>query len=148
MKLDILGPGIFDSLTYILSDNEFCAIVDCGVPAEQVLGFLKKEHLKAQYIILTHGHVDHIFYLNAIREETNARLCIHENELELYSDYEKNGCFLLAKRGDVELPKPDILLKDGQMLKLESSTLEISPWLRGGRSSSPRRGNLPMSGCT
>ena len=40
-------------------------------------------------------------------------------------DYQKNGCYLLAKRGDVVLPKPDVLLKDGQTIILGSSTLEI-----------------------
>ncbi len=125
MELKILSKGLFDSKCYILSDQKECAIIDCGVKAENVLDVIEEKGLKARYIILTHGHVDHIFHAHDLREATGAELCLHEEELPLYSDPEKNGYALFGFENEVKPPLTDCLLKHGDKLRLGNLTLEI-----------------------
>lgn len=125
MELKVFSNGIFDSHCYLLYDHGECAIIDGGVNYVDVMNFINEKSLKTRYIILTHGHIDHIFYLEKIKEKTGAELCIHEDEVELYLDPSKNGIELFGVKRPVELPEPDILLKHGTKLPLGSTTLEI-----------------------
>lgn len=48
-----------------------------------------KEHegIKVKYILLTHGHFDHIMGVYGLKEATGAEVCIHEKDAEcLYND--------------------------------------------------------------
>ncbi len=125
MKLKVLSKGLFDSKCYILSDQNECAIIDCGVKIEDVMSVIAEDDLKARYIILTHGHVDHIFYAQGLREATGAALCIHEEELPVLMDPEKNGSALFGYQSEVKPAMPDHLLKHGDKLPLGNLTLDI-----------------------
>lgn len=125
MELKILSKGIFDSRCYLLSDQKECAIIDCGVKTENVIQEIEEKGLKVRYIILTHGHVDHIFHALDIKEATGAELCLHEEELPLYSDPQNNGYALFGFKSEIRPTVPDRLLKHGDKLPLGNLTLEI-----------------------
>lgn len=125
MELTTLSNGIFGSNTYILANNNECAIIDCGVAPDEILDVLQKKNLKTRYVILTHGHFDHIFHADSLIQATGALLCIHEEELSLYNDNDKNGYSLFSFNRDLKLPTPDCLLKHGDKLPLGDATLEI-----------------------
>jgi glyoxylase-like metal-dependent hydrolase (beta-lactamase superfamily II) len=125
MELTTLQNGIFGSNTYIFSNRNECAIIDCGVNPEQVLKILQENGLKARYIILTHGHVDHIYHADSQVQSTGALLCLHEEELSLYYDNDKNGYSLFSFSRALNTPTPDCLLKHGDKLPLGDAYLEI-----------------------
>ncbi|NMA65757.1 MAG: MBL fold metallo-hydrolase [Clostridiaceae bacterium] len=125
MEFKVFSNGIFDSHSYLIYDNGECAIIDCGVNPENILNFVKSNSLKVRYIILTHGHIDHIFYVAQLKENTGGRLCIHEDELELYSDSSKNGTNLFGIDTGTKMPEPEQLLKHGDKLSLGNSTITI-----------------------
>jgi hydroxyacylglutathione hydrolase len=125
MEIITIPGGVFDSNTYIIAHNHECAIVDCGVRAGHVMRVLEEGQLKPKYIILTHGHCDHVYHVQAIKEATSAPVYLHEQELDLYSDPEKNGFALFGMGRSVSLPEPDQLLRDRQRLMLGGIELEI-----------------------
>lgn len=125
MELIIVPHGLFDSNCYILADQDECAIIDCGVRSEEITRVLAENGLKARYILLTHGHVDHIHHVAEIQEATGAELCLHEEELSLYSDFDKNGYRLFRFKQEGQLPQPQRLLKHGDKLVLGSGELKI-----------------------
>lgn len=124
MELITLSHGMFDSNCYILAGKKQCAIIDCGVSSQKVMSILTQKGLEVKYIILTHGHLDHIHNVAAIQEATKGELCIHEDELELYKDPNKNG-YSMFGYNSVEIAKPDRLLKNGDKLLLEDLMFEI-----------------------
>lgn len=125
MVLYVLSGGIFDSNTYILSDGNECIVIDCGVDPKRVMDVVERNNLEVKYIILTHGHFDHIYHAKSLRDKTGAKLCVHEDELELYRNPMLNGSRMFGAGKDVETVEPDMLLKDGQRLEAGNLTVEI-----------------------
>lgn len=125
MALYVLPNGIFESNTYILSYDKECVVIDCGVNAREILDVVEKNGLHVKYIILTHGHFDHTWHVQSLKEKTGAKLCLHEDELELYQNPMLNGSRMFGAGSDAETPDPDILLKDGQKLQAGEMSLEI-----------------------
>lgn len=66
-------------------------LIDCAVNADTVLRELEKERVSLGYIVLTHGHFDHIATLDEMRDRTGAKAAIHRNDAELLGDSIKNG---------------------------------------------------------
>lgn len=125
MELTTLSSGLFNSNTYILSDQNECAIIDCGVQCEKILKVIEEKGFQVRYIILTHGHVDHIIHVEPLKEATGAALCLHEQELSLYSDPQKNCYALLGYEHDGKFTTPERLLKHGDKLPLGNLFLDI-----------------------
>jgi len=125
MELVILSNGVFASNTYIVENRKECAIIDCGNRPRDVMAVLEKKGLKAKYIILTHGHVDHILYAGELKKETGAQICIHSDEEDLYMDPMKNGYDMFGFDIDLAHYPPDRLLKDGDRLPLGETELVI-----------------------
>jgi len=125
MEFKVFSNGIFDSHSYVLYDNGECAVIDCGVNSVDIMNFINENSLKTRYIILTHGHIDHIFYVEKLKRKTGAVLCVHEDEAEMYLDPAKNGMKLFGVKRPVGLPEPDMLLRHGSRLPLGNSSLEI-----------------------
>ncbi|MGL5328758.1 MAG: MBL fold metallo-hydrolase [Peptostreptococcaceae bacterium] len=78
--------------TYLLGDENTkkCAIIDPGATLPDILSAVKSRNLTVEYIILTHGHADHIGTVNKLKAETNAKIVAHEDEEELLIDRKKN----------------------------------------------------------
>ncbi len=127
MALYVLPYGIFESNTYIISDDssKACVVIDCGVEPEKILDMVGRNGLSVKYIILTHGHFDHIYHVKNLKEKTGAQVCVHEDELNLYRNPMLNGSRMFGAGRDLETVEPDILLKDGQKLQAGNLTLEI-----------------------
>ncbi|MEG2058157.1 MAG: MBL fold metallo-hydrolase, partial [Romboutsia sp.] len=54
------------------------------------LNYIKKNSLKLEYILLTHGHGDHIGEVKYIKAQTGAKVVAHSEEQELLLDKKKN----------------------------------------------------------
>ncbi|MDU9051440.1 MAG: MBL fold metallo-hydrolase [Clostridioides difficile] len=78
--------------TYVLGDEKTkkCAVIDPGGSLVETLSFVKENELNIEYIILTHGHGDHIGYVKDIKEKTGAKVVAHVDEKELLNDKNKN----------------------------------------------------------
>ncbi|MGI6084612.1 MAG: MBL fold metallo-hydrolase [Acetivibrionales bacterium] len=125
MGLTILNNGIFGSNTYIVESNRQCAIIDCGNKPQDIKRVIDENGFHPKYIILTHGHADHIFYAGKIKDMTGALICLHKDELPLYTDANKNGYNLFRFNTEIADPYPDCLLKHGDKLPLGDKNLGI-----------------------
>lgn len=81
MKVYKILPQGFASNTYICTnDGKTAVLVDCAQP--RVYEECLKLGLTPQYVLLTHGHFDHIGGC-ALLEEKGAGICLGEGELPL-----------------------------------------------------------------
>ncbi len=122
--LSVISEG-FATNTYIVTDEETgdTLVVDPALPEETLIDELNGKNVK--YILLTHGHFDHICGAKLVKETTGAKLAIHKDDEELLSDGNKN-CFNGNCDG-YELPvvSADILVDDGTEIPFGNTVVTV-----------------------
>lgn len=101
------------------------AVTDPGAPNEELNSEIEKNGGKLEYVILTHGHYDHISYAKQLAEKFDAKIVTGEKNNEFLS----NPALNLTEKHRLSL-KPfsaDILLKDGDNFMLATLKSNISP---------------------
>ena len=76
-----LTLGLYQTNTYILSNDTQAVVIDPGYEADTILDALEGRELKA--ILLTHGHFDHVGAVKELAAETGCEVYIHPSELNL-----------------------------------------------------------------
>ena len=74
--------GSYETNCYIVTDDSTreCAVIDPGAEAATILDYLEEHHLQCRFILLTHGHFDHVGAVPELMEETGAVLCMHQKD--------------------------------------------------------------------
>lgn len=115
---------------YIIKDNGISAIVDPGGEEEAILKQTAGTEVK--YILLTHGHFDHILAVAALKRKTGASVVISEEDAPMLSNEKLN----LAKRfgASYEKTEADIKVTDGDTIKIGNAifTVLATPGHTGG----------------
>jgi hydroxyacylglutathione hydrolase len=125
MVLEILSVGELQTNCYILGDEgtQQGVVIDPGGDFEIIEAHLKKLKLKAKYIILTHGHVDHIGALARLKNATGAEILIHSKDSAMLFDPNQN---LSIFSGDkIVATKADKLLEEGDVIQCGEIKLEV-----------------------
>ena len=81
MNIQKLTLGLYQTNTYILSNDTEAAVIDPGYEPDIILDALEGRELKA--ILLTHGHFDHVGAVKELVSETDCAVYIHPAELNL-----------------------------------------------------------------
>jgi hydroxyacylglutathione hydrolase len=61
-------------------------VIDGGDGVDDVLARLSANGLRATLLVHTHAHIDHIYDVGRLREQTNARALLHPGDLPLYRE--------------------------------------------------------------
>ena len=118
-----LGPVAANS--YILTDEKSgeAAVIYCGDCTPEFLEALEGRELK--YILLTHGHADHILGVYGLKQRfPRAGVAIHYLEARALED-EKYSLGDEIAPGEQRPVKADITLSDGDELKLGESVIRV-----------------------
>jgi hydroxyacylglutathione hydrolase len=99
-----------------------CAVIDPGSNSERIEKLINKHNLKVRYILLTHGHFDHIGGVQYIKELTGSAVAIHKDDADMLTDPIKNLSSYMGKEV-VQIPA-DILLEDGMVLSIGREKLK------------------------
>lgn len=124
MKIQNLYPGSWGSNCYLLECGSHAAIVDPSADANTIVNLLSQKGLTLDYILLTHGHFDHIVSIDTLREKTGAPVCIHEADLTMPEDAHKNA-FYLFFRMDRKYRRPERALRDKEILLLGDEQIRV-----------------------
>lgn len=127
MKITVekLVLGDLATNTYIVTDEDSgeCAVVDPAVESDELLASLENKNVK--YILLTHGHFDHIGGANAVKDKTGAQVVIHKKEKSFLSEIALNLFSWKYKDHHMKAIKPDILTEDGSEIPFGDSVIRI-----------------------
>lgn len=117
--------GAFAANCYVVApaSGEECVIIDPGQDAERGIEELLARHrLKPVAVLLTHGHIDHVWSVAPVCGAKGIPAYIHPDDRDLLSDPGK-GLSLMAKQqflGGMTLSEPDDVrqLADGAVITL------------------------------
>jgi glyoxylase-like metal-dependent hydrolase (beta-lactamase superfamily II) len=91
----------FWAYAYLVQKDEFCVLIDTGSGTEKshqdLLDGLQRVGIQTSaltHILLTHAHIDHYGGLSILRPITQARICIHELDLQTVTYHEANQALL------------------------------------------------------
>lgn len=119
-KMNILtfSCGILAANCYIIEDGKDAVIIDPGYTEDGIFDYILNNPKKIKYILLTHGHFDHIFAANAVKEATGADIVIGEGDAFALVNDEFN---LSEGFGSIygsigSEPKGEITVSDGDVI--------------------------------
>lgn len=124
LKKIVLGP--IENNDYVLIDEETkdAVLIDCTEKSEEIDNILKEYGATLKYILLTHGHFDHVLGVNDFRGKyPDSKVLIHESDkimLDRIKDFVK-----IYGMGDVEIQKVDGYIKDGDIIKFGENDIKV-----------------------
>ncbi len=80
LKQYIAGP--IDANNYLVADEKSkeAVLIDCSEHVQKILDDVKELGLKVKYILLTHGHFDHVMGINSMKKELGAEVLINQKD--------------------------------------------------------------------
>ncbi|MBQ2865032.1 MAG: MBL fold metallo-hydrolase [Clostridia bacterium] len=123
MKIKTVIVGLLQTNCYIIEDevSAKCAVIDPGGNFDRISEAL--EGRMPEYIILTHGHFDHLLAAARLQRETGAKVLVHKlDEGMMQEKYVKNSGYF---RGNFDAPKADGYLTDGMTIELGQLKLTV-----------------------
>lgn len=125
MQIKRFSVGMICTNCYLIWDEKTkeAAVIDPGFISTPLSDYIKENGLALKYIILTHGHFDHVSGANSLKERYGGKLVACEKEREFLNDY---SCTMLNIYGDDKNPpKVDSYVKEGDVLALGETSLSV-----------------------
>ena len=124
VTVDSLALGPVSANTYIVTDDATgeTAVIDAGACTNELLDKLNGKNVR--YILLTHGHYDHILGVPALKAHTGAEVLIHKADADCFWDTEKSLASFDHSFSQTPM-KADRLLSDGDEIHLGDTVLSV-----------------------
>ncbi|MFC4533455.1 MBL fold metallo-hydrolase [Sphaerisporangium dianthi] len=132
MLIDGFPAGSFQANCYVVAPaaGEECVIVDPGQDVVEGLDDMLREHrLKPVAVLLTHGHIDHVWSVAPVCGAKDVPAWIHPEDREMLTDPGK-GLSLMARQqlfGGLRFTEPDDVreLSDGAVLEIAGMAITV-----------------------
>ena len=125
MEIRRFFTGPLQVNTYISHDDTGLGfIVDPGGFSAQAASYISEQKIDLQYIILTHGHADHIGGVKGFKDKfPNAKVIASVHEKELLQDGHLNSSIMIC--GEEVTVDADIYVEDGDELTVGNTHLSF-----------------------
>lgn len=123
MQVKSSSFGNMDNNCYLIVDEKTnkSALVDCSEYSEKMINLIGYTDL--EYILLTHGHCDHIAGAKQIKEKYNAKIVIAANdEPMLHSGRLSLAVFIGGEQNDADA---DIIVEDNDIITLGDTEITV-----------------------
>lgn len=115
--------GAINNNCYLIVDEDTnkSALVDCSEDSQKMYDLIGDTDL--EYILLTHGHFDHIIGVKGIKQKYNAKVVISAPDEPMLSSGKLSlASFMDAPQNNVEC---DITVSDNDIIKLASLEIKV-----------------------
>ena len=117
--------GDMGNNNYLLIDNGEAALIDSTGVIPELDSVLKENNADLKYIFLTHGHFDHIAGIKKLQDRYDLKVYLHEADKDIVDGV--NEFMEMVGLPPVDEPRIDVLLKDGDKVKVGNTELEVIP---------------------
>ena len=113
MEITLLTVGAYQTNCYIVTaDDKSAVVIDPGEEADKIINKAKELGAKVKYILLTHGHFDHIGAADAVKRAfPESRIVVMKADEDICRNAALVG-------GDNATADPDMLVEDGDIIKV------------------------------
>ncbi len=127
LKKFTLGP--IEANNYLLIDEEEvngskeAVLIDCTQDCKEIDDTLKKYGANLKYILITHGHFDHVLGINSFKAKYNCEVLIHEEDkiiLDKMNEYTTR--FGL---GEFEVQQVDGFVKENDLIEFGKNKIKV-----------------------
>ncbi len=118
MLVGSIKLGDVQTNCYLLDAGEGRGVlIDAGLDPEALVRWIESKKLAPEAILVTHGHVDHIFGIEAVRRRwCEAKIVIGRDDARALTNPMINASFFFGMK--VTAPKADRLLDDGDTVEI------------------------------
>lgn len=125
IKIDCYVVGMIETNCYLIEDGATgaLAVVDPGDYSEELYGEIDRRGGKLSYVLLTHGHYDHIIGVAELCRRYHPEVCAAEAEMEIL----QKGLYNLSSVHNIRVNSfsVDRLLHDGDIIELGQSRIKF-----------------------
>ena len=124
LKVECMALGPVGANTYIVTDglSDESAVIDCGAFTPALREKLANKNVK--YIMLTHGHYDHILGVYDLKQATGAEVLIHNDDAACL--YDSMSSLAFYSYGQAQQPlKADRVLRQGDRIELGQTVFKV-----------------------
>ena len=127
MIIKMLTVGLFASNCYIVgsTSTKQGMIIDPGADADTIMRTVRQAELSISMIVITHAHMDHVGAIREVQQKTNAKFAVHEAEKGFVFSTPMRMLTSLGVSPVKSPPRPDRLLKDGDLIDLGDLHFEV-----------------------
>lgn len=125
LQIDQILVGRYAVFCYLITEpaSREGVVVDPGAEPDRILGKIHQRDARLRWIVCTHAHPDHVGGVARIQSETGASLALHRQEAK--SLRRLTHRVLVRLLGGKPVPRPDLLVEDGDALEIGSTAVEI-----------------------
>lgn len=82
LEIKAIADPLFGENCYLVRrrDTDTALIIDPGLQVEDVLRQVERDRLRVAHILLSHGHIDHVAGVPAMRARTGAPVAMHPDD--------------------------------------------------------------------
>jgi len=124
MFIKQLQVGHMAVFAYLVGDTVTgdALVIDPADNTQEIIAVAKQNKLQINYIINTHGHVDHIGGNAEMQKLTGAKIIVHEDDAIMLTS---TPAMMLKMFGAKQSPPADILVKDGMVISAGNIELKV-----------------------
>ena len=118
-----LGPFAENCYLLVGPSGRKAALVDPGIGSEPLLKEIEAHGLDLEWIVNTHGHLDHVAGNAFFKTSTDARLIIHPDDAPMLSQMSVQARFFGLEAESS--PPPDAHFVEGEPFRFDGAAIEV-----------------------
>lgn len=120
----VLGPIEDNNYLLIDSDTKEAILIDCTQESKAIDDAINEFDAKLKYILLTHGHFDHVLGVNDFKlRYPDCKVLIHADEKDLMANIKSFARNFML--GEFEVQKVDEYINDGDIFKFGENEIKV-----------------------
>lgn len=117
--------GAIENNNFLLIDemSKEAVLIDCTQESDEIEKALQENNAKLKFILLTHGHFDHVLGVNYFRNKYNCQVLLHEADKELVErlpEFARNFGLPPA-----QAQKVDGFVKEGDVINFGQNEIKV-----------------------
>lgn len=126
LKLKVFSTGDLDVNAYLVFDEETkdCFLIDCPAPIDEYRDFILSNNLNLKFLIITHGHYDHINGMEDFLAEFSIPYYLQKDDLPMLKNPLDNGSSIFGLQ-KVSVKQKPIFCEEGDIIFLGDNKLKV-----------------------